>query len=105
MVSATSGKQSRRAKSGTTPFRTYAAAMKYLFSMTDYEQMLRVRYNRDTFSLDRMYRMLKGLGNPQKGLRSVHIAGTKGKGSTVEMLSQMLITCGYRVGVYTSPTL
>jgi len=92
-----------RAKSARGPFRTYDAAMKYLFSMTDYEQMLRVRYNRDTFSLDRMYRILKGLGNPQQKLRSAHIAGTKGKGSTVEMLSQMLISCGYKVGVYTSP--
>lgn len=103
MVSATTRKKASRAKPARGPFRTYDAAMRYLFSMTDYEQMLRVRYNRDTFSLDRMFRILKGLGNPQRKLRSAHIAGTKGKGSTVEMLSQMLTTCGYKVGVYTSP--
>ncbi|NQU76910.1 MAG: bifunctional folylpolyglutamate synthase/dihydrofolate synthase [Planctomycetes bacterium] len=74
-----------------------------MVSLTDYEQMLRVRYNRDTFSLARMYRLLKGIGDPHKEIRTVHIAGTKGKGSTVEMLSEMLIACGYRVGVYTSP--
>ncbi|NLF32658.1 MAG: bifunctional folylpolyglutamate synthase/dihydrofolate synthase [Planctomycetes bacterium] len=103
MVTATSDKKTSRAKSASGAFRRYDAALKYLFSMTDYEQMLRVRYNRDTFSLDRMFRLLKGLGDPQDRIRTVHIAGTKGKGSTVEMLSQMLIACGYKVGVYTSP--
>ncbi len=103
MAIATSDKKTSRGKSASGTFRRYDAALKYLFSMTDYEQMLRVRYNRDTFSLDRMYKLLEGLGNPQDRIRSVHIAGTKGKGSTVEMLSQMLITCGYKVGVYTSP--
>ena len=104
MAAWTSAKAKPGSKAGPKrPFRTYDAAMKYLFSLTDYEQMLRVRYNRDTFSLDRMYGVLEGLDNPHKAIRSVHIAGTKGKGSTVEMLSEMLISCGYKVGVYTSP--
>ena len=83
--------------------RTYDSALKYLFSQTDYEQMLRVRYNRDTFSLDRMRRLLKSLGDPHTKIKSVHIAGTKGKGSTATMLAAMLQACGYRVGLYTSP--
>ncbi len=104
MVTGTTSKRTRGTKSsGTRPFRTYNAAMKFLFSMTDYEQMLRVRYNRDTFSLDRMHNILEAIGNPHKKIRVAHIAGTKGKGSTAEMLSQMLIACGYKVGVYTSP--
>ena len=104
MVTASTSKGSRSKKvQDKRQFRTYESAMRYLFSMTDYEQMLRVRYNRDTFSLERMYRILAGLGDPHKQIRTVHIAGTKGKGSTVEMLSRMLIGCGYRVGVYTSP--
>ena len=104
MVTKVTTKENDMAKTGEKPrFRTYNAAMKYLFGLSDYEQMLRVRYNRDTFSLDRMYRILKGLGNPHETLRTVHIAGTKGKGSTVEMLSEMLMACGYRVGIYTSP--
>ncbi len=104
MVTASTSKGSRAAKvQDKRQFRTYDSAMRYLFSMTDYEQMLRVRYNRDTFSLERMFRILKGLDNPHEKIRTVHIAGTKGKGSTVEMLSRMLIACGYRVGVYTSP--
>lgn len=65
--------------------------------------MLRVRYNRDTFSLDRMNDLLRRMGEPQKKIRAVHIAGTKGKGSTATMLAQMLDRCGYRVGLYTSP--
>ncbi|MFP4356002.1 MAG: bifunctional folylpolyglutamate synthase/dihydrofolate synthase [Phycisphaerae bacterium] len=77
--------------------------MRYLHSQTDYEQMLRVRYNRDTFNLDRMHRLLKGLGDPHQSIRAVHIAGTKGKGSTATMLAAMLQACGYKVGLYTSP--
>ena len=85
------------------PIRTYASALKYLFAQTDYEQMLRVRYNCDTFNLNRMRKLLGQLGDPQKKLRSVHIAGTKGKGSTAIMLSEMLQACGHKVGLYTSP--
>lgn len=65
--------------------------------------MLRARYNRDTFNLNRMRAVLKKLGDPHKKLRAVHIAGTKGKGSTATMLAEMLRACGHRVGLYTSP--
>ena len=82
---------------------TYKAALDFLFSNTNYESAKRLRYNADTFSLDRMNRLLKYLGNPHKKLASVHIAGTKGKGSTCIMLAEMLISNGYKVGMYTSP--
>jgi dihydrofolate synthase/folylpolyglutamate synthase len=85
------------------PARTYDSALRYLCSQTDYEQMLRVRYNRDTFSLDRMRNLMKALGDPQKEIRTVHIAGTKGKGSTCTMLARMLQACGHKAGLYTSP--
>jgi dihydrofolate synthase/folylpolyglutamate synthase len=65
--------------------------------------MLRVRYNRDTFSLDRMRRLAAELGNPHQKLLTAHVAGTKGKGSTCTMLAAMLQACGLRVGLYTSP--
>ena len=87
------------------PIRTYEAALKYLRSLTDYEQMRRVRYNVDTFSLTRMRSLLKKLQDPHKNLRCVHIAGTKGKGSTATMLAAMLQANGYKVGLYTSPHL
>jgi len=103
MVTATRTKNGNKTAERKKPIRTYDSALKYVFSQTDYEQMLRVRYNRDTFSLDRMHALLKKLGNPHLKIRTVHVAGTKGKGSTCTMLAQMLQNCGYRVGLYTSP--
>ncbi|MBK8269337.1 MAG: bifunctional folylpolyglutamate synthase/dihydrofolate synthase, partial [Planctomycetes bacterium] len=47
--------------------------------------------------------MLKDLGHPEHSFKSVHIAGTKGKGSTAAMLTQMLANNGLKVGIYTSP--
>ena len=47
--------------------------------------------------------LLKLMGDPQKKLRFVHVAGTNGKGSTVAFISSILMESGYRVGVYTSP--
>ena len=105
MVTTSRRANPRKAKdpSAKKPARTYDSALKFLFSHTNYEQMLRVRYNRDTFSLDRMRRLLKKIGDPQEKIRTVHIAGTKGKGSTATMLAEMLRACGHRVGLYTSP--
>jgi dihydrofolate synthase/folylpolyglutamate synthase len=103
MATVTSSKTTPVKPRKRQPIRTYEAALNYLFSQTDYEQMLRVRYNRDTFSLDRMRLLLKKLGDPHARLKCVHVAGTKGKGSTCTMLAQMLQACGYKVGLYTSP--
>ena len=84
-------------------FRTYNQALKYLFERTDYERQSRLRYNVTTFDLGRMNKFLKGIGNPHKKMETVHIAGTKGKGSTATMLARMMEANGYRVGLYTSP--
>jgi len=81
------------------------AALAYLFSATDYEKMRRVRYNADTFSLDRMHRLLEALGSPHRRLRGVHVAGTKGKGSTAAMVHRLAVAAGLRAGLYTSPHL
>ncbi len=53
--------------------------------------------------LERTQALLKKLGNPEKKLRFIHVAGTNGKGSFCSMLSSVLIEQGYRVGTYTSP--
>lgn len=45
------------------------------------------------------------LGNPQQGFKSIHVAGTNGKGSSSHMLASILQTAGYKVGLYTSPHL
>ncbi len=83
----------------------YSTALRWLYEHTDYERLRLIRYNAATFNLERMRKLLKALGEPHKQLRFVHIAGTKGKGSTVAMLANMLQACGYAIGSYTSPHL
>ena len=55
--------------------------------------------------LDRINALLEAVGNPHHGLRSVHIVGTNGKGSTAAFLSAIAAAGGYRVGLFTSPHL
>jgi dihydrofolate synthase/folylpolyglutamate synthase len=88
---------------GKKAFRNYKQAIGYLFERTDYEKEKRLRYNVTTFNLARMKKLLSLLGNPHKKIHTVHIAGTKGKGSTATMLAKMLEANGYNVGLYTSP--
>lgn len=57
----------------------------------------------DGFDLGRMRRLLDRFGNPHSKFKAVHIAGTKGKGSTAAFISNILRTEGYFVGCYTSP--
>ncbi len=53
--------------------------------------------------LTRMQRACELLGNPQNELKSIHIAGTNGKGSTANYINQLLIESGFNVGLYISP--
>ena len=55
------------------------------------------------FSLDRMRELLSLMGNPHRGFRAIHIAGSKGKGSTATILAEVLHASGYKCGMYTSP--
>lgn len=57
------------------------------------------------FDLDRMRALLNALGDPQNNFRTVHVAGSKGKGSVCEMLASILTNCRCTVGLYTSPHL
>lgn len=89
----------------TKAFSNYKEAIAYLFDRTDYEKEERVRYNVTTFSLERMEKLLALVGDPHTKIKTVHIAGTKGKGSTATMLAKMLEANGLTVGLYTSPHL
>lgn len=72
-----------------------------------YEQALQFIHNRNAHSvtpgLHRITALLEQLGNPQKGLPFLHIAGTNGKGSTATMLASVLKEAGYKTGCFTSP--
>lgn len=100
----TSSSPSRPAKS-SVDIGNYSAAVRWLLERTDLERARVVRYNEDVFKLDRMRSLLAKLGDPQDQFRSVHVAGTNGKGSTTAMIAAMLQECGYATGLYTSPHL
>ena len=81
---------------------TYEQALAFWYSRINYEQ----RTPRpDDLKLDRIRALLQLLGNPQERLRIIHVAGSKGKGSTSAMLAAVLRQAGYRTGLFTSPHL
>jgi dihydrofolate synthase/folylpolyglutamate synthase len=85
--------------------RTYTDALAYLNQFINYERTQPQRYAPETLSLDRVNRLLDRLGRPDRAYRAIHIAGTKGKGSTAAMIESCLRAAGYRTGFYTSPHL
>src|SRR5947209_11035412 len=80
----------------------YDQAIAYWFGRINYEQ--RVPRPGD-LKLDRMRQLLHRLGDPHRRLRVVHVAGSKGKGSTSAMLAAVFRRAGYRTGLFTSPHL
>lgn len=80
-------------------------ALAYLYERINYERWAQIPYQERHFKLERMRKLLEPLGNPHQQLRVVHIAGTKGKGSTAALVASMLTAAGYRTGLYTSPHL
>jgi dihydrofolate synthase/folylpolyglutamate synthase len=81
---------------------TYDEALRFWFGRVNYEQRTPLPGD---LKLDRMHSLLDLLGNPEKKLRIVHIAGSKGKGSTSAMVASIARQAGYRVGLFTSPHL
>ncbi|MCF6149720.1 MAG: bifunctional folylpolyglutamate synthase/dihydrofolate synthase [Candidatus Kuenenia sp.] len=84
---------------------SYEEAYAFLNKSLDYEKLISYQYNASTFSLDRMVRLLEQVGNPHREFPSLHITGTKGKGSTAIMLSTIFQHAGYKTGLFTSPHL
>jgi dihydrofolate synthase/folylpolyglutamate synthase len=85
--------------------RTYSQAIEYLTGFINYERRKPPAYSPETLNLDRMHSLLCRLGDPHQAYRTIHIAGTKGKGSTAAMIESILRAAGYRTGLYTSPHL
>ncbi len=81
---------------------TYEDAIAWWYGRIDYERRTPVPGD---LKLDQIRTLLARLGDPHQRLRIVHIAGSKGKGSTSAMLASILRRAGYRVGLFTSPHL
>ncbi len=92
---------------GVAANAAYRNALRRLLGLVDHERIASVRSGshpgRIRYHLGRMQRLLEELGNPHIGVPTVHIAGTKGKGSTSAMCASILARSGYRVGLFTSP--
>lgn len=88
-----------------TAVMTYPQAIDFLFGRINYERAASGSYSSRDLKLERMRRLLALLGDPHLRIGAVHIAGTKGKGSTAVMTAEMLSAAGYRVGLFTSPHL
>ncbi len=82
----------------------YEEALDRLMGLADFERSTHSPEHVG-FHLERMGLLLRRMGNPHLGIPTIHIAGTKGKGSTAAMVTSILTAQGYRVGLYTSPHL
>ena len=80
-------------------------ALDYLLGRIDYERSVAVPYGEPQYRLDRMRDLLERLGRPDRKFPIVHVAGTKGKGSTSALIAAALTACGISCGLFTSPHL
>ena len=83
----------------------YNLALDYLYSFVDYSLKHSSELAKAEFNLDRMFALMEELGDPQAKYPIIHVAGTKGKGSTSALCASALKAAGYKVGLYTSPHL
>jgi dihydrofolate synthase / folylpolyglutamate synthase len=82
---------------------TYTQTVEYLFSrLPAYQLQGTSAYKPD---LSNTIALCKLLGNPEQNIKSIHVAGTNGKGSTCHMLASVFQEAGYKVGLYSSPHL
>ncbi len=80
----------------------YPTALEHLLSLADFERSVNSP-SHSSFHLDRISLILEKLGNPHLGIPTVHVAGSKGKGSTAALIASALAAQGYQTGLYTSP--
>lgn len=83
----------------------YEEALDYLLTFVNYEKKMAEKYAPEKMDPERPARLLRLLGDPQSRFPSLHIAGSKGKGSVAAMCAAALRAAGLRVGLYTSPHL
>ncbi|HOT92255.1 MAG TPA: folylpolyglutamate synthase/dihydrofolate synthase family protein [Anaerolineae bacterium] len=83
----------------------YHQALRYLYGLVDYEKRRIEHYSPREFKLERVFAFMEKLGNPHRAYPTLHIAGTKGKGSVSAMLAAVAQAAGLRTALYTSPHL
>ena len=83
----------------------YEAALAYIEAFIDYERSPDFSRQARRYNLDRISLLLNQLGNPHDRLKVIHIAGSKGKGSTAALVASVLTQAGYKTGLFTSPHL
>jgi dihydrofolate synthase/folylpolyglutamate synthase len=84
-------------------FTVYTEALQYLYTnLPIFQRVGAIAYRAD---LSNTIKLCEALGNPQHNFKSIHVAGTNGKGSTSHMLASILQSAGYKTGLYTSPHL
>lgn len=83
----------------------YQQALDYIYSFVDQEKLQPDKYEPRRFDLSNMHTLLGMLGDPHRRLPAVHVAGTKGKGSTSAMTASILQAAGYKTGLFTQPHL
>ncbi|MDE6309123.1 MAG: bifunctional folylpolyglutamate synthase/dihydrofolate synthase, partial [Muribaculaceae bacterium] len=82
---------------------TYQESLDFLY--TQHPQFQRVGASAYKPGLSRVIQLSEQFGNPHEQFKSIHVAGTNGKGSTSSMIAAVLQSAGYKVGLYTSPNL
>lgn len=93
-------------KNETTDVKiVYQETLDYLYTFVDYSLTRNFQYSPDNFNLGRMEELLRFLGDPHLACPVIHVAGTKGKGSTAALIANGLKCSGLKVGFYTSPHL
>lgn len=83
----------------------YQETLDWIYSWVDFSMKRHVDDKHRFFKLDRMNQLMELLGTPHQYYPCVHVAGTKGKGSTASLIASVLQASGYKVGLYTSPHL
>lgn len=86
-----------------SPHRSRESLLAWLDGRQNFERSPPGSATGAVFALSRVRQLLAAVGSPHERLRVVHVAGTKGKGSTVAMLAEILAAAGHRVGRYSSP--
>jgi len=81
----------------------FEESVKYLKSFISYEDFAVIKYSAKKFDLDRFKKFLGAYGVAYEKLKCIHVAGSKGKGTTCTIMASYLSKIGVKTGLFTSP--